>query len=152
MNLPVSSALIFRNEKSFKDYLYRYLLIEMYDATDLDARELLMDELYGVIPNKKVKIIDAQHDLEKNELIVVIINLIFDVIIAVTMFLCFFALSANMSANLYEQSKEIAVLRAIGLGKNKIKLLYFYEAIVLIFASCLLGIMIGVTVGYTMVA
>jgi ABC-type antimicrobial peptide transport system permease subunit len=57
-----------------------------------------------------------------------------------------------MSANLYQQSKEIAVLRAIGLKKNKIKLLYFYEAIILIFASCLLGIMIGVTVGYTMVA
>jgi len=28
-------------------------------------------------------------------------NLIFDVVIGVTMFLCFFALSANMSANMY---------------------------------------------------
>jgi hypothetical protein len=59
MNLPVSSALINRQEKSFRSHLYRYLLIEMYDATDLDARELLMDELYGVVNNKEVKIVDA---------------------------------------------------------------------------------------------
>jgi ABC-type antimicrobial peptide transport system permease subunit len=123
----------------------------MYDSTDLEARELIMDQFYGAINNQKVKIIDAQHDYEKNELIVKIINIIFDGIIAITMFLCFFALSANMSANLFEQSKEIGILRAIGLKKNRIKCLYFYEAIVLIMASCLLGIMIGITVGYTMV-
>ena len=31
-----------------------------------------------------------------------LMNKTFDIIIAITMFLCFFALSANMSANLYE--------------------------------------------------
>ena len=74
----------------------------------------------------------------------------FDVIIGVTMFLCFFALSANMSANLYAQTKEIGVLRAIGLTKLRIKLLFFYEAIILVFSSCFLGMMIGITIGYTM--
>ena len=51
------------------------------------------------------------------------------------MSLCFFALSANMSANLYEQTKEIGVLRSIGFSKWKIRMLYFYEAIVLVLAS-----------------
>jgi lipoprotein-releasing system permease protein len=66
------------------------------------------------------------------------------------MFLCFFALSTNMTANLYEQSKEIAVMRSIGFTKRRVKLLYFYEAFVLVFVSCLLGMMIGVGIGYTM--
>lgn len=44
----------------------------------------------------------------------IILGLIFNVVIPITMFLCFFSLSASMSANLYEQSKEIGVLRAIG--------------------------------------
>ena len=74
----------------------------------------------------------------------------FDVIIVITMFLCFFALSANMSANLFHQSKEIGIMRALGFTKIRIKLLYFYESVVLIFASCLLGVMIGLLVGYTM--
>lgn len=71
-------------------------------------------------------------------------------IILVVMFICFFALSTNMSANLYEQSKEVGVMRSIGLTKNRIKLLYFYEAFVLVFVSCLMGVLIGVSIGYTM--
>lgn len=77
-------------------------------------------------------------------------NSMFDVIIVITMFLCFFALSANMSANLFHQTKEVAVLRMLGFTKIRVKLLYFYEAVVLVLASCLLGIMIGILIGYTM--
>jgi ABC-type antimicrobial peptide transport system permease subunit len=78
-------------------------------------------------------------------------GLIIDVIIVMTMSLCFFALSANMSANLYDQTKEIAVLRSIGYSKNRIRLLYFYEAILLIMASSILGVIIGCVTGYTIV-
>ena len=74
----------------------------------------------------------------------------FDAIILMTMFLCFFALSANMSANLLQQTKEIAVLRSIGFTKWRIRMLYFYEAMVLVLASCSMGIMVGMVVGYTM--
>ena len=56
-----------------------------------------------------------------------------------------------MSANLYEQKKQVAVLRAMGVTKIRIKLLYFYEAMVLVVASCTLGVFIGVLIGYTMI-
>ncbi len=85
-----------------------------------------------------------------NDKISNIINKTFDVIIGLTMFLCFFALSANMSANLYEQTKEIGVLRSIGFTKWRIRMLYFYEAMVLVLASCLMGVMVGMVVGITM--
>ena len=65
------------------------------------------------------------------------------------MLLCCFALAANMTANLLDQVKEIAVLRAIGLRKFRIKLLYFYEALVLVLASSILGVFVGIFVGYT---
>ena len=35
--------------------------------------------------------------------------------------------------------------------KNRIRLLFFYEAVILVFSACLLGILVGTTVGYTMV-
>ena len=66
------------------------------------------------------------------------------------MFLCFFSLSASMSANLYNQKKEVGVLRAIGFTKNRVRILYFYEALILVMSSCILGVLIGVVVGYTM--
>lgn len=79
-----------------------------------------------------------------------IMNKGFNTIIALTMFLCFFALSANMSANLIQQTKEVAVLRSIGFTKWRIRMLYFYEAMILVLASCTLGILVGMVVGYTM--
>lgn len=77
--------------------------------------------------------------------------MIFNVIIAITMFLCFFSLASSMSANLLDQTKEIGILRAMGFTKNRIKLLYFYEAFILVISSCMLGVMIGMAVGFTMV-
>ena len=66
------------------------------------------------------------------------------------MFLCFFSLAASMSANLYEQKKEVGVLRAMGVTKTRVRCLYFYEALILVLSSCILGVLIGTIVGYTM--
>ena len=55
-----------------------------------------------------------------------------------------------MTANLYEQKKEIGVLRAMGFTKCQVKTLYFYESLVLVISSCILGVLIGTIVGYTM--
>lgn len=79
-----------------------------------------------------------------------IIDIIFYVTIAIIMFLCFFSLVASMTANMLNQSKEIGVLRSIGFTSYRIKILYFYEALILVLSSCLLGVVIGMTVGYTM--
>jgi ABC-type antimicrobial peptide transport system permease subunit len=39
----------------------------------------------------------------------------------------------------------------MGFTSYRIKLLYAYEAFILVIASCLLGVMIGTIVGFTMV-
>ena len=79
-----------------------------------------------------------------------IVSLLFDIVIVITMFLCFFSLSSSMSANLLEQAKEIGVLRAIGFRKIRIILLYVYEAFILVVTSALMGVFIGVGVGWSM--
>jgi ABC-type antimicrobial peptide transport system permease subunit len=79
-----------------------------------------------------------------------IMNDSFNVIIVITMILCFFALTANMSANILNQTKELAVLRAIGVRKHRVVALYFYEAMALVLASSLSGILIGFLVAFTM--
>ena len=79
-----------------------------------------------------------------------ILDKVFYGLIAVVMFLCFFSLCASMSANLYQQKKEVGVLRAMGFTKYRVRILYFYEALILVFSSCILGVVIGTVVGYTM--
>lgn len=56
-----------------------------------------------------------------------------------------------MSANLYDQTKEIGILRAMGFNSSRIAFVYFMEAFVLVMASCICGIMIGTAVSITMV-
>ncbi|CDW85019.1 family protein [Stylonychia lemnae] len=79
-----------------------------------------------------------------------IVSSLFNVIIAITMLLCFFSLSSSMSANLYDQSKEIAILRAVGLKKSRVIFLYIYEAFILVVASSLLGTLVGTAIGWSM--
>jgi len=67
------------------------------------------------------------------------------------MFLCFFSLSSSMSANLYDQQKEIGILRALGFSKKRIVMLYSYEAFILVMASSLLGVFVGTIAAFTMV-
>lgn len=55
-----------------------------------------------------------------------------------------------MSANIYEQTKEIGIARAIGFTKHKIILMYGYEAFVLVASSSVMGILIGLCIGYSM--
>jgi len=38
----------------------------------------------------------------------------------------------------------------MGMTKCRLRLLYFYEALILVFTSCTLGVCIGLLVGYTM--
>lgn len=76
--------------------------------------------------------------------------MIFNVVISITMFICFFSLSSSMTGNLYEQVKEISVMRAIGFQKNVIMKLFVYEAFILVISSSFSGVFIGTFVGWGM--
>ena len=72
----------------------------MVDPEDKSTIDALSKELNDA--SEGVKIVSFLGDRESNEKINSIINWSFYSIIAITMFLCFFSLSASMSANLYE--------------------------------------------------
>lgn len=133
------------------DIGYSYLLIKLTDPKDAVFTNQLSNALADVLDSSLEVVTEGSSTTSDSlDKVIRLLNEIFDIIIAITMFLCLFALSANMSANIYQQAKEIGVLRAIGFTKCRIRMLYFYEALVLVFSSCILGVFIGMTVGYTM--
>ena len=132
---------------SMEEMPYKYLAIRVHDSSDTDLINRIAKDLYNATG---ADVTLEYEEGEATEKVNKIIDYIFMVTIAIMMFLCFFSLSASMSANLYDQTKEIGTLRAMGVTKLRITLLYFYEALILVFSASFLGILTGVFVGYTM--
>jgi ABC-type antimicrobial peptide transport system permease subunit len=49
-----------------------------------------------------------------------------------------------------EQTKEIAVLRSIGVTKFRMSAIYVFESFTLVFSSCVIGMIVGFLIGFTM--
>jgi ABC-type lipoprotein release transport system permease subunit len=75
----------------------------------------------------------------------------FNITTVVAMAVAFFSLISSMYANVREQTKEIGVLRAMGMTKPRLYRVYMYEAFTLVFSSSIMGMIIGSFVSYTMV-
>jgi len=92
---------------------------------------------------------DVKNSLESSQSA---ITIIFVSVESIVMILSLFSLITSMSTNILEQSKEIAVLRAVGVTKKTLNRLYVAEGFVLVFSSSLFGAMIGATIGWTLSA
>mmetsp|Transcript_12407 Transcript_12407/g.19118 ORF Transcript_12407/g.19118 Transcript_12407/m.19118 type:complete len:116 (-) Transcript_12407:283-630(-) len=57
---------------------------------------------------------------------------------------------SSMLTNIYEQSKEIGVIRALGLGRVVVVRLYIWESFILVISASLMGLFIGTAIGWTM--
>ena len=90
-------------------------------------------------------------ELEPIDTVNTIMAYFFNITTVVAMAVAFFSLVSSMYANVREQTKEIGILRAVGLGKARLYRVYMYEAFTLVFASSITGMLVGMAVGYTMV-
>ena len=99
--------------------------------------------------NVKGNVFNLNDRLKQIESIVTTINFFFAALTAVGMTLCFFSLLASMIANIAEQTKDIAILRSLGLAQIDIILIFVLEAFILVIASSFLGSIAGYTVAWT---
>lgn len=70
----------------------------------------------------------------------ILLKAIFQLVTLFTLVVSFFSLNSSMYSNIVEQSKEVGILRALGLSKFSIYRIYSYEAFVLVFSSAILGV------------
>lgn len=150
MSLPEYSKL-YNPNNSINETRWHSVNILLKNPKDREAVKKLKGEFEKVIPPNKLSYGDYFDNIEVLEKIDGIISNMFNIIIAITMFMCFFSLCSSMTANLMDQTKEIGIMLAMGMTKKRIKLLYFYEAFILVSSSSMLGVMIGSIVSYFMV-
>lgn len=121
----------------------------MADPSDITNFNNLVRDL-NTSCNGNCIVIVPSSEADKNEWVQVTLDNVFTTIISVTMFLCLFSLIGSTSSNLYSFKQEIGVLRTLGLTKCRVSMLYFYESLILVLSSAILGILIGTALGNTM--
>ena len=79
-----------------------------------------------------------------------IVFLVFYIISSVVLIFCLFNLTASMTINIYEQKKEIAIMRSLGMKRRHVIFVYISEAFILILSSSIIGTIVGSIISYTM--
>ena len=152
VSLPAFVELSNGRYLSMHDVYYQYLIIKQRSGnTDGDV-DALIQGLREVTDRVGGSVYDSRSLGESLAKADSVMALIFDSATYVAMGLCLFSLMASMFTNIYEQSKEIAIVRAMGLPGSAVVRVYTYEAFVLVLAASILGMCIGALMSWTMSA
>ena len=79
-----------------------------------------------------------------------IVFLIFYIISSVVLIFCLFNLTASMTINIFEQKKEIAIMRSLGMKRRHVIFVYIAEAFILILTASIIGTIVGSIIAFTM--
>lgn len=134
-SVPTYNQLLGIKSGDMKGHSFRLLGIKLKNPSNSADINEVKTILGSIQANAETEIYDFQTDSGNLEDAALILDIIFNVIIASVMFLCYFALSSATTANMMEQTKEIGVLRAIGMRKARVYFLYLYETFIMIFTG-----------------
>lgn len=84
------------------DLMIMKVLIRMKDPDDHAKIDQLVAALQASVNDSAIIVMDQYSIKEDNQKALDLLNMVFYVIIAIMMFLCFFSLQASMTANMYE--------------------------------------------------
>jgi len=136
---------------SMKDIRMDRLYVEVYDnapATQVAQFKAEFKRFLSV--NFFMGLRDAVEELQPVEIGSTVMGFFFNFTAVIALFMCFFSLVSNMWTNIYEQAKEIGVLRAMGMRRFSIVRVYIYESFILILTAAVAGFAIGLLMSYTM--
>ncbi|KAL4473742.1 hypothetical protein ABPG74_022606 [Tetrahymena malaccensis] len=146
ISIPVFQQIVSSLINKKVDSIYDRMLID----ADLEYEQIIKSKLRASSNYQLRYVWSFKSSSEELEYNMKLINISFSALGGLVMILCFFSLISSMTANIYDQSKEIAIMRAIGLSKFKLSLIYVYESFVLVFSSCIIGTIVGMIIGYSM--
>lgn len=136
--------------KSVRDIPIHRGFISLKPGATESEIDKLKGDIFKAIDGTGIRLSDIEDELEGLRIATTAMDffLIFTTVIA--MIICSFSLTSSMYTNVNEQSKEIGILRAIGCRRFFLWRLYIYEAFILLLCASLIGLVIGIIIGWTM--
>jgi ABC-type antimicrobial peptide transport system permease subunit len=145
----VDSALL--NDTLTEPIAKARMLIKMKDGSSLIDRETVTNAILtvfagGLASSFNFVIIDTKDLIETTEVAITLLDVVLGLIGFICMSLCFLVSYVSFEANITENAREFAVLRAIGISSRQVQKAYILEALSLVLSSFTLGCLIGITI------
>ncbi|ORZ38964.1 hypothetical protein BCR44DRAFT_35318, partial [Catenaria anguillulae PL171] len=135
---------------SVQDLPYRWFFVKLAPGATRVEYNRVKRELQAQLAFEDLY--DIQEMLRGSNQAMDTLSMVFEIVTALVMLITFFSLNTSFYVNVTEQAKEIGILRALGLSRLGILRLYFYESLVLVLSSVVLGCSIGTMIGWTIAA
>ena len=90
----------YKKKSSINSIGFNQLIIKLYDSSSDEDQQTII-QAFKENPNTYRYRFDLQDNVTLDN-VDGIVTLVFDIVIIITMFLCFFSLSSSMTSNLYE--------------------------------------------------
>jgi len=149
VSLPAFLRLTEDELSGIEDIPMKAFVFSLRDDVTEEEENLIVKQLDSILAGQ-ADVYDYRNHVETLQQASDLISYFFNFTTVVAMLVCFFSLNSAMFTNIYQQTKEISIMRAVGLGRSWLYRLYIFEAMILVFSSSFIGIGIGTLVGYTM--
>jgi hypothetical protein len=131
------------------------LLVRMRSDSTPQQRQILQNALTAVVGSGvsatfSSLVVDTKSLIEETEVANTALTLFLNIIAVIIMILCFLVNLVSFAANVNDNAREFAVLRALGLRSRQVIKVYITEAVVLVTSSFLLGSVIGILVAVSL--
>jgi len=131
------------------------MLIKVRRDSTVIEREAIINSIStafvsGISSLFSVIIVDTRDLIEQTEVAIVLLDVVLGLIGFICMALCFLVSFVSFEANIMENSREFAVLRAVGLTARQVQKAYILEALSLVLSSFFLGSVIGIIIAVSL--
>eukprot|EP00997_Jenningsia_sp_PLL12_P007709 NODE_437_length_1745_cov_105.254127_g368_i0.p1 GENE.NODE_437_length_1745_cov_105.254127_g368_i0~~NODE_437_length_1745_cov_105.254127_g368_i0.p1 ORF type:complete len:543 (+),score=174.78 NODE_437_length_1745_cov_105.254127_g368_i0:24-1631(+) len=142
-------------EHGMESLKFDRMLVKTRSGTPANRRSNIENNLKDAIRRAggnpdKFDVQDAEKAVEPVVQAKAIVQAFFTITTMFAMLMCFFSLTSSMFTNIHEQSKEIGILRALGINRFPLIRLYVWEAIILVLSATIMGFLIGTAIAWTM--
>jgi ABC-type antimicrobial peptide transport system permease subunit len=126
------------------------LMVRLYPGAGPKVRSRVVNAIRNVLPDDSFQVQDTQSLLTSAQVAIEGLNAFFYIVAVICLVLCFFATWLSFEANIREGSREIGVLRALGLTKVQIRTIIAVEAISVVLGAFITGSVIGMAISISL--